>query len=241
MPNAVSYTTFFKVAAICSLFGATTTALLIFLPQTPAADFEAQAHLHQNSLYLTKLWLLFLHPQFNLIASLGLGLLIFRKRPWAIAIGTLFLASWAYTEMRQQAFLIDALNQIWRPSYLAENEAEQRQIYRTLIQSVGGISDSHYFVVLYAFGMGSGLYGWGMIRERNWGKYIGGALLFIGILSLASFGRYYLGLQFLNPPVDWAYRWIYPYLQPLVRIGIAMWIFAHCRKRPSPFSTISKC
>lgn len=230
MKNLAYYSTFFKVAAICSLLGATTTALLIFLPQTPAVDFEAQALLHQNRLYLTKLWILFLHPQFNLIASLGLGVLLFKNKPWAIIIGGMFLVYWAYTELRQQAFLIDALNQMWRPSYLAEIEEDQRQMYRTLIKGMSGINDSHYFVVIYAFGMGSLLFGWAMLKERNWGKYLGWSLVFIGLLSLSSFGRYYLGISVLNSPVDFSYHWVYPYLQPLVRIGIAIWIYEHYLK-----------
>ncbi|NRB47660.1 MAG: hypothetical protein HRU41_08290 [Saprospiraceae bacterium] len=222
-----SCTTFLKIAAICSLLGATTTALLLFLPQPPAADFTAQLLLHKNPLYLSKLWILFLHPQFNLIASLGLGLLLLQHRPWAIAIGTLFLICWAYTEIRQQAYLIDALNQMWRPAYLASTDQEANQMYQTLIQGMRGINDSHYFVIIYAFGLGSLLFGWSMIKVQNWGKWLGWALLLIGILSLASFGRYYLGLHFLNSWVDFSYRWIYPYLQPLVRMGIAIWIYVH--------------
>lgn len=230
MQNLTNYSPFLKIAVICSLLGATTTALLIFLPQTPAPDFEAQILLHQNRLYLAKLWILFLHPQFNLVASLGLGLLLFKKQPAAIIIGTLFLSCWAYTELRQQAYLIDALNQMWRPGYFAAVEESQRQMYRTLIKGIGGINDSHYFVVIYAFGIGSLLFGWAMLKEQNWGKYLGWSLVFIGLLSLASFGRYYLGVNFLNPPVDFSYSWIYPYLQPLVRIGIAVWIYEQCLK-----------
>ena len=217
--------TFLKIAAMCSLLGAITTALLIFLPQPSAATFDAQLQLHQNPLYLFKLWILFLHPQFNFIASLGLGMLLIKHRPWAILIGCLFLGTWAYTEMSQQAYLIDALNQLWRPAYIAATETEQQGIYRTLIQGIGGISDSHYFIVIYAFGMGSLLYGWSMIQVHDWGKWLGWSLLFIGLLSIVSFGRYYLGLQFLNSPANFMYRWIYPYLQPLVRIGIALWIY----------------
>ncbi len=230
MWNPSSCTTFLKMAAICSLFGACTTALLIFLPQTPAADFEAQLLLYRNPLYLSKLWILFLHPQFNLVASLGLGLLLLKHRPWAIVIGSCFLVCWAYTELRQQAYLIDALNQIWRPAYLIETEEAQRQVYQTLIQGMRGINDSHYFVVIYAFGMGSLLFGVSMIKLQDWGKYLGWSLLFIGWLSLASFGRYYLGVQFLDLPVDFTYNWIYPYLQPLVRIGIGVWIYERCLK-----------
>ena len=67
---SAAQSTLVKVAGVCSFLGAVTTALLIFLPNPEAADFQAQAELAHNSLYLAKLWILFLHPQVNLIASL---------------------------------------------------------------------------------------------------------------------------------------------------------------------------
>jgi len=219
-----TYTFFLKIAAICSFLGASTTALLIFLPNPEVTDLASRAMLHQNNLYQFKLWLLFIHPQFNIIASLGIALLLFRKFPARILIGTLFLCIWAYTEMSQQALLIDSLNQIWRPGYLAAEDPVARSNYSTLIEVANGISDSKYFMVIYAFGIGSLLYGTAMINLHGLGKYLGYSLAFIGILSLLSFARYYLNLDFLNPFVDWSYTYIYPYLQPLVRIGIGIWI-----------------
>ncbi|NAS14080.1 hypothetical protein [Poritiphilus flavus] len=216
---------FLKIAAICSFAGALTTALLIFLPNPEAPDFESRVMLFENSLYLTKLWILFLHPQLNLIASLGVAFLLLKKYPWQIILGTLFLLIWALTEMSQQALLIDALNQIWRPGYMAAAGEADKTAYETLIQAANGISDSKYFLVIYGFGLGSLFFGLAFIREEGFGKWIGWALVFIGLLSLSSFGRYYLGLSFLNPPVNFSYTYIYPYLQPLVRIAIGLWIF----------------
>ena len=95
-PNALK---FLKLAAICSFLGALTTALLIFLPNPEVTDFDSRVQLHRNSLYLTKLWILFLHPQVNFIASLGIVYLFFRKYPLQMILGTLFLGVWAYTEM----------------------------------------------------------------------------------------------------------------------------------------------
>ena len=215
---------FLKVAAICSFFGAITTSLLIFLPNPEAPDYEARALLHQNILYQFKLWILFFHPQVNIIASLGIAYLLFKKYPARIVIGTLFLFTWAYTEMSQQALLIDPLNQIWRPGYLAAEDPVSRSNYSTLIEAINGISDSKYFLVIYSFGLGSLLYGMAMINLSGLGKALGYSLVFIGVLSLLSFGRYYLSLDFLNPIVDWSYTYIYPYIQPLVRIGIGIWI-----------------
>lgn len=225
---------FLKATAICSFLGAITTTILIFVPSPTAADFESQVMLFKNNLYLSKLWVLFLHPQVNLLACLGIAYLLFRKYPFQIVFGTLFLCIWAYTEMSQQSLLIDALNQLWRPGYLEANDEVSKKVYETLIKTASGISDSNYFLVIYGFGLGSLFFGLGFIREEGLGKVLGYSLLFIGILSLASFIRYYLGITSLSPIVNWCYQWIYPYLQPLVRIGLGIWILNQVKGRSLP-------
>ncbi len=230
---------FLKIAAICSFLGALTTVLLIFLPNPSAIDFESRTLLFENKLYLSKLWILFIHPQVNIIASLGIAFLLLKKYPLQIIIGILFLLIWAYTEMSQQSLLINTLNQIWRPGYVgAENEVI-KNMFITLIKTANGISDSNYFIVIYGFGMGSLLYGLAFIHENGLAKWIGGALLFIGILSLFSFSRYYLALNFLNTVVNWSYEWIYPYLQPIVRIALGIWIFQEINKDKSTIPGIN--
>ncbi len=215
---------FLKAAAVCSILGAVTTALLIFLPNPEASDFESRVMLYQNRLYLVKLWILFIHPQVNFIAALGLATLLVKRYPLQAVFGTFFLLVWAYNEMSQQALLIDALNQIWRPGYMMADNEMSRSTFKILMDAASGISDSHYFLVIYGFGWGSLLFGLAMIREYGLGRYIGIALLFIGMLSLLSFIRYYGGASALNEMVNWSYRWIYPYLQPLVRIALGVWI-----------------
>lgn len=217
--------------AICSFLGAFTTALLIFLPNPDAPDFETRSSLYDNGLYLSKLWILFIHPQVNLLASLGVAYLLFKKYPLQIVFGTLFLLVWAYTEMAQQSLLIDTLNQIWRPGYVEAGNEVSKNMFETLIKAANGISDSQYFLVIYGFGLGSLFYGWALAQESGLGKWIGIALLFIGILSLSSFARYYLGVTSLNEIVNWSYKWIYTYLQPLVRIAIGVWILMEIKKR----------
>jgi len=231
MHQSSKINTFLKATAICSFLGALTTVLLIFLPGPQAPDFESQVHLFQNHRYLSKLWILFFHPQVNLLASFGIAYLLFKKCPFQIVFGALFLSIWAYTEMFQQALTIDALNQFWRPGYLEANEETTKMMYETLIKAAGGISDSNYFLVIYGFGLGSLFYGLAFIQENGLGRILGYSLLFIGLLSLASFLRYYLGIGFLSPAVDWCYEWIYSYLQPLVRIGIGIWILKEIKIR----------
>lgn len=222
---------FLKSTAICSFLGALTTTLLIFLPNPDAPDFETRSSLYDNGLYLGKLWTLFIHPQVNLLASLGVAYLLLKKYPLQIVFGTFFLVVWAYTEMAQQSLLIDTLNQIWRPGYVEADNEVSKNMFETLIKAANGISDSQYFLVIYGFGLCSLFYGLALVQERGLGKWIGIALLFIGILSLSSFARYYLGVTSLNEIVNWSYKWIYTYLQPLVRIAIGVWILMEIRRR----------
>ena len=212
------------LTAICSFLGALTTALLMYIPQPSAPDLESAAQLSSNGVYVFKQWTLFLHPQFNIIASFGVAQLLLRKYPLQMVVGMMFLLMWAYTEMSQQAFLIDALNQMWRPALIEAESVEQQRLYETLITGAAGISDSKYFLVLYGFGFGSLLFGTALVREPGLGKWIGWSLLFIGILSISSFLRYYLGWTSLSAPVDWIYQNIYGILQPAVRVAIGIWI-----------------
>lgn len=222
--------TFLRTTAVCSFLGALTTTLLIFLPNPEAADFEARTLLYNNTLYLSKLWILFIHPQVNILATFGVGYILFKKYPLNVVFGTLFLFFWAYTEMTQQALLIDALNQIWRPEYINADNETSKNMFTTLINAASGISDSKYFLVIYGFGIGTFFYGLAFVRENGLAKWIGISLLFIGILSFSSFLRYYLGVDSLNGIVNWSYEWIYPYLQPLVRIAIGIWILLEIKK-----------
>ena len=223
---------FLRIAMLCSFAGAITTALLIFLPNPIAPDFESQSLLFQNKLYLTKKWILFIHPQVNIVASLAIAYLLVDKYPWQMIIGSFFLLIWAYSELSQQALLIDALNQIWRPGYLdAENEVTKNR-FRTLIEAANGLSDSKYFLVIYGFGMGTLFFGLAFIFQNGLAKWIGIALSIIGVLSLLSFARYYLDLNSLNLVVNWFYNWIYPYLQPAVRIAIGVWLYQQMDSNP---------
>lgn len=222
--------TFLKATAVCSFLGALTTILLIFLPNPEATDFETRALLYDNALYVSKLWILFIHPQVNILAALGIAYLLVKKYPLHIVFGTLFLFVWAYSEMAQQSLLIDTLNQIWRPGYTNADNEVSKNMYTTLINAASGISDSKYFLVIYGFGVGTFLYGLAFVHENGLGKWIGVSLIFIGILSLSSFLRYYMGFNSLNGIVNWSYEWIYSYLQPLVRIAIGIWIFKEIKK-----------
>ena len=177
---------FLIASAICSFIGVITTALLIFLPNPETPDFETRVLLSRNTIYLRKLWILFIHPQVNFLAALGIAYLLYKKQPLQIIFGTLFLFIWAYTEMSQQSLLIDTLNQIWRPGYINADDEVTKNMFKTLINAASGLSDSKYFLVIYGFGLGTLLYGFALVREVGLGKWIGISFIFIGILPIKS-------------------------------------------------------
>lgn len=228
--NDIKFNVLLKGTAVCSFLGALTTALLFLIPSPSTGNFEESALLYTNRNYVAKLWILFIHPQVNFLAATGIAFLLFRKYPLQIIFGTFFLFIWAVTEMLQQSLLIDTLNQIWRPGYIETDDTNLKNTYSTLIKAANGISDSKYFLVIYAFGIGTLLYGYAFIREHSIGKWIGIACIFIGLLSLSSFLRYFLGVDSLNGVVNWTYKWIYPILQPMVRIAIGIWILLEIKK-----------
>ncbi|XOV77662.1 MAG: hypothetical protein ACFHVJ_11950 [Aestuariibacter sp.] len=216
---------FLGLAALCSILGALTTIILIFLHSKATADFDSEMRLHENLPYILKSWTLFFHSQLNFIAFLGISCLFVRKYPFHICIAGIFFFIWTYTEMSQQAFLIDALNQFWRPAYMSALDSNSKSTFYTLIEGAKGISDSYYFIVIYSFGMGALVSGMALYKERGLAKAIGAASIFIGCLSLSVFLGHYLSLNQLSIVVSWGYEYIYPILQPATRIAIAWYLY----------------
>jgi len=216
---------YLKVASICSILGAITTILLIYLPGPTAKGFEAEAALHLNFLYMFKLWVLFTHPQFNVIATIGITVLFIKKYPEFVIPGTLAILIWGFTEMAQQAFMIDAVNMIWRPEYLKEVNEINKTALHTQLSGVGAIWDTMYFLVKYGFGLGTLLMGIVLVKAKKLALWIGSANILIGTTMLMAFTADYLGLKFFLLPVDWFYDWIYPVLQPAVRITLGIWLW----------------
>lgn len=214
-----------KVGALCSLASAITTATLMYGPNPPTAEtFEAAQTLHQNGLYMMKKWVLFLHPQFAFIAAITASFMTFKKAPTATCFGLMFLFIWAYTEMSQQAYLIDALNQYWRPAYAAAADAD-KAAWATLIKGSEAVSDSYYFLLIYGFALGSLIFGFALQKQKRAGLIIGLATSLIGLMSLIAFLFYYAGFSSLSDLVGGWYSWIYGPLQISVRLALGWWLF----------------
>lgn len=228
--------TFLKVGAWAAFLSAITTATLMYGPNATVPDgFDATQELYSNLLHLYKKWVLFFHPQFAFIAALSAGYFVIKRSPALVSIALFYLATWAITEMSQQAYLIDALNQIWRPAYLAA-AAEDRELWRTLITGLNGISDSQYFVVVFCFGAGSIFLGAALVQESGQARPIGAINCLIGVMSLVAFASYYAGLSAANPLVQGWYSWIYGPLQVGVRLWFAWWLFQQAKGDAEEFT-----
>lgn len=225
------YSRLFQTAAVASLLSAITTAILIYGPDAGAAtDFITRTELHDNPLYLYKRWVLFFHPQFAFVACIGVAFALFRKAPVLVSIGLFYLAIWAITEMTQQAFTIDALNQYWRPAYLTAGNPSDTSAYYALLKGFAGYSDSMYFVLLFGFGMGTLLFGLafksvgrGEIKRAE--TLLGVVLILIGVLSLTAFLGYYTSLTSITRVTDWIYANLYGVVQTGVRIALGAWLW----------------
>jgi hypothetical protein len=216
----------FRVAAIASFASALTTAVLIYGPGAEAGSgLVEQAELYDDWRYLYKRWVLFFHPQFAFIASLGVAVALFTRHPVLVSLGLFYLLVWAVTEMTQQAFIIDALNAYYRPGLLGAGSEAERIAYETLITGFEGITDSQYFVLLFGFGVGTMLYGWAFLAADGFGSAIGIVLLFLGLVSLLAFMGYYMGASSVAPLSAWVYANLYGVLQTGVRIAMGAWLW----------------
>lgn len=221
---------FLGTGALFSVLSALTTSILIFGPDPVApSGFDAVQSLHANTLHLYKKWILFLHPQFAFIAALAAGSILAKRSPALVVIALFYYAIWTITEVTQQAYLIDALNQMWRPAYLAADTDQQAQ-WKTLIIGMRGISDSQYFVLLFGFSIGSFLMGLAFIQESATAKIIGYISCTIGLMSLLAFASYYTALSGAGSVIQAWYTWIYPPVQIGVRLLLAWWLWQQSRQ-----------
>ncbi|QYJ07021.1 hypothetical protein [Qipengyuania flava] len=216
-----------RIAAVASALSALTTAVLIYGPNPPVAEgLEAQAQLASDGRALYKPWVLFFHPQFAFVAALGAAAALWRARPALVAIGLFYLALWAMTEMTQQAYIINALNQYWRPGLLAASDPGARQAYESLLTGFPALSDSQYFVLLFGFGAGSVLLGAAFFSADLAGKAIGGVTVFLGVVSLLAFAGYYLApAAGVTAVTGWIYAYLYGPLQTGVRLALGWWLW----------------
>lgn len=216
---------FFRVVAFTSILSAITTGLLLFLPEVPASDFSAQLALHNNHLYLAKKWILLFHPMFAFISMLGITIHLVKTKLHCVIPASFFALVWAITEMAQQAYTIVALNNHWRPNYLAETSDVKKQVIFVQLESYYPVWDSMYFLIIICFGIASLLFGIALIAKNRLSNVLAMGSILIGLFSILNFTSDYLRITQLLPMVNFWYEWIYGIVQPAWRILLAIWFW----------------
>ncbi len=216
---------FFRMAAFASILSALTTSLLIFLPEPEAVDFSAKLALHSNQLYLLKKWILLFHPMFAYLAMTALAVHFFKTKAHLVVPGMFFGLIWAMTEMVQQAYTIVALNNHWRPSYQAATDESVKNAIFSQLNGFYPVWDSMYFLIIFGFGIASILFGIALFSGNKLAKLLAVISILIGLFSILNFVSDYLQVTNLLPLVNLWYEWFYPYLQPLWRILLSLWLW----------------
>jgi hypothetical protein len=217
---------FFIMVGICSLLSAIGVLLLAYLPSPEIDGFEAQVMLYTNEIYLLKLWISFFHHQLAGIAIIGIVVVLYKKYPELIIRGALFYFMWAFTEIAQQAYMIDAVNQILRPQYSNATDEATKAVLKTHLLGVNAVWDTMYFIYIYGLALGSILLGVGLTKSDKLGRWLGYSFIFLGLFNFAYFIRWYVpGMEHLSPPTEWLLANVLPHLQPIVYVALGVWLF----------------
>ena len=214
---------FFRAVGLCSVLSATTTLLLIFMPQlyeTPST-FEEQVTLHTDSFYMARLWVYFVHPLLVLTAAWGVAAKKLDTAAGAASTGFIFFAMWGFAEALQQALSLVALNFTWRASYAKSMDEALREMLHTQIVGFNGIWDALFFLLLTGFMLGNLLYGIALWKGVGLEKVLSGLFFFIAAFTLVNLISNYGGPVLLSG----ALGWIYPVIQPIARVLIGIWLW----------------
>ncbi|MEZ5472253.1 MAG: hypothetical protein R3E90_10760 [Marinicella sp.] len=217
------------LTALASFLSAITTAILMYGPSIQSAlSFEAAQSVYDNPLYLYKKWILFFHPQFAFLASLGALFLVVKenkKQTLISLMSIIYLFIWAYSEMNQQAHVINALNNFWRPAFVNASGSDELAIWETIIRGFSGYNDSQYFLLLFGFSIGSIFFGLAFWQRKSKLRVmISLCILLIGFMSLLAFMSYYTPIKLQGGIVQIWYGYLYGPVQISVRALLGIWL-----------------
>ncbi|HEY7096116.1 MAG TPA: hypothetical protein VH437_05290 [Terriglobales bacterium] len=179
---------FYRTAAICAWASVITTLCLIFLHYGfPAADsFEQRVLLFQAPIYRFYLWSYFLHPFVALVSLIGIAAKLRFRTPSLAIFGVVFYGIWAFSEMLQQALTLVAKNYGWRAAYLGTDTSAKASL-SLYLNGFEAVSDALYALIVFAFALGSLLYGVAFWKGSLFEKLLAGFSFVYAVLSWLYF------------------------------------------------------
>ncbi len=213
---------FLKIASVAAMATAVTTFVLWLLPKMyhVPTTFDEAILLYENSYYLSRQWVNFVHIPLALIAYAGLALVIFRHKPIQSFMGMLWFTIWGTVEMTGITIILFTVNVQWREQY-ASTDAVQKLVLKNNITAFFDVWDSLFFVLLAAFLLGSAFFGWALWQTRGLGKILSWlfwlAVPLTALIMLSGYAH--------QTWADTITEYFYPILQPVSRtvMGLCTW------------------
>jgi hypothetical protein len=211
-----------RFAAVAAALSALTTFLLWLLPrlyQAPA-NFDQSIALHTNPFYLGRLWVNFVHIFFALSAYAAATCLLWRRTPALAGMGFVWMLMWAMAELLGVSVNLFAVNGTWRAQFATSTPEMQDQL-RVLLMGFQGVWDGVFFLLLVCFLLGSLCYGLALVRQQKMERALGWLFLLAVPLTVAIMLGGYTSIS----AFDGVAGMVYPVLQPVSRLLLAVWLW----------------
>lgn len=213
-----------RFAGIAAALSAITTFLLWLLPQLyqPPGDFSQTIALHQNPLYLARLWVNFVHIFFALTAYAAAAYLLWHRSALLVGLGFVWFVLWGLAELIGVSTNLMAVNATWRAGFASATPAVQEQL-RVLLLGFTGVWDALFFLLLVCFTLGSACFGLAALGGQGVERLVGALFLLAVPLSLAIIIGGYTRHEWVAAPINY----VYPVLQPVSRAVLAVWLWRY--------------
>ena len=212
----------FRIAAVAAALSAVTTFLLWLLPRLYEVPdgLEAAVGLHQNPVYLSRLWVNFVHIFLALAAYGATAVLLWRRSPSLAGFGFVCFLLWGFVELSGVSVNIFAVNADWRAHFALATPEGQGQL-RVLLLGFDAVWDALFFLLLTGFLLGTSCFGLAALAGTGLERWVGVMFLLASPLTLAIMLGGYAGVAFMDSIVSW----LYPVLQPFSRALLAAWLW----------------
>ena len=213
---------FLRISSIAAFISAFTTFLLWFLPKLYLSpkNFEDSILLYNNTYYMLRLWVNFIHIPLALTAYFGLVLILFQRQPAKSVFGMIWFIVWGLVEMVGIGILLVSVNFNWRKNYELADELK-RNVLKNNIEAFFSIWDSMFLVLLVAFLLGSLFIAWATWHSKGIEKVLSYLLWLAVPLTLLIILSNYANQNWAGEII----AYIYPILQPASRalLGLFIW------------------
>ena len=199
-----------------------TIVVLPYLYGQPAS-FEERLALHENPLYLLRLWLSYLNIFAILLAALGLCVHRLVASPGAALSGMLFLLFYGATELIGRSIMVFTREYRWVHGTLSADGAEREALVES-IRMFDQVWAGAFPLILITFSLSAFLFAWATRGGDGLQKTTSLMLFAASALGFVTFLAAYL--PSLRPLAMWGYILI----QPASRVVVGLFLLREARR-----------